>query len=292
MGGHLFHGKSFHVPTTATEKNPLIILDLVGRVFPGACQSSLMSGLVDDMLVKRGFTPDNTLFATSVCPDEINQQHGDLAALFHVFWGEHFPLGGLAGVPFVGKEGFKAFMMHVPKGGKLFVLVASHVGVLDTGEGAKFGKYIRNGQDDHESATCGAAMGAYGLIADGLDDLEHDKSLRRDLQFKYLFHELKEKMQGKRFTDPGVAVPQQMHDICKEFFQDIREILLHEDAKIQELGGTMPELALLTGIQINMPHPHEDRFQPLTFQLYDERGNPAPRGNLLPQLLQVIHSLP
>ena len=55
-------------------------------------------------LFELGFTDDNTLFADSSCPDEINHDDGeeDITALFANRWGEDFPLGGLAGVPFTG----------------------------------------------------------------------------------------------------------------------------------------------------------------------------------------------
>ena len=34
-------------------------------------------------------------------------------------WGEGFALGGLAGLPFAGKSGFRAYLHHVPDNGKL-----------------------------------------------------------------------------------------------------------------------------------------------------------------------------
>ena len=34
-------------------------------------------------------------------------------------WGEGFALGGLGGLPFAGKSGFRAYLHHVPDSGEL-----------------------------------------------------------------------------------------------------------------------------------------------------------------------------
>jgi hypothetical protein len=99
------------------------------------------------------------LFADSTCPDEINHAdpESDVTALFQKRWGKHFPLGGLAGLPFTGKTGWHAFSSHVPVNGHIVVLFAPHVGIDYTG---KVGSIYRSGQDCGSSA-CGAAIGAY-----------------------------------------------------------------------------------------------------------------------------------
>ena len=51
-------------------------------------------------------------------------------------------MGGLAGVPFIGKVGFGAFTAHVPKGGNLVILFSPHVGITPEGD---FGQYHRHG---------------------------------------------------------------------------------------------------------------------------------------------------
>ena len=43
-------------------------------------------------------------------------------------WGEGFSLGGLGGLPFAGKSGFRAYLHHCPDNGKLLVMFAPHVG--------------------------------------------------------------------------------------------------------------------------------------------------------------------
>ena len=37
-------------------------------------------------------------------------------------WGEGFALGGLGGLPFAGKSGFRAYLHHVPDSGELLFM--------------------------------------------------------------------------------------------------------------------------------------------------------------------------
>ena len=69
-------------------------------------------------------------------------------------------MGGLGGIPFIGKVGFGAYSAHIPKGGSLFIFFAPHVGVTPDGE---IGRYAREGQEHHDVA-CGAAIGALGKL--------------------------------------------------------------------------------------------------------------------------------
>ena len=113
---------------------------------------------VGPYLESRGFTDANTLYCDSSCPDEINHNDPleDITSIFQYRWGEIFPLGGLAGMPFTGKTGWNAFSSHCPKDGNIILLFAPHVGIQSNG---KVGYVKRDGQDE-ESSACGAAIGA------------------------------------------------------------------------------------------------------------------------------------
>ena len=91
-----------------------------------------------------GFTDDNTLFADSSCPDEINHDDPDedITSLFQKRWGEVFSLAGLAGLPFTGKTGWGAFSAHVPVDGNIVIMFAPHVGIDRNGN---VGKITRDG---------------------------------------------------------------------------------------------------------------------------------------------------
>jgi hypothetical protein len=110
--------------------------------FPGAVFSSTAFTQINNTLLSLGFTDDNTLFASSVCVDEINHFDSSLNNRLKEFRGECFYMGGLGGIPFIGKVGFGAVSAHVPHGGNLFILFAPHVGVTPDG---KIGQYARDG---------------------------------------------------------------------------------------------------------------------------------------------------
>jgi len=101
--------------------------------FPGSISSNAVDQRVARVLANRGFTPQNTLLATSACPDEVNSRPGEMVELMKNRWGECFTLGGLGGVPFTGKAGFGAYAHHVADGGKLLIVFAPHVGVEANG---------------------------------------------------------------------------------------------------------------------------------------------------------------
>ena len=126
--------------------------------FPGALTGPAAARRYIDPLLKRGFSTENTLYADSSCPDEINHddETEDLPGLFHRFWGSIFPLSGLAGVPFAGKTGWAAFSGHCPEDGNICVLFAPHVGMHTNGN---IGQVMREGQSSI-SLACGAAIGA------------------------------------------------------------------------------------------------------------------------------------
>ena len=60
-------------------------------------------------LTKHGITSQNTLYAQSACPDEINHEEGDLPNLLAGYLGEVFHMGGLAGNSFPSIYVFNSF---------------------------------------------------------------------------------------------------------------------------------------------------------------------------------------
>jgi hypothetical protein len=91
-------------------------IHVVQKNFEGAMDGATLHQAAVAELVKHGINGDNTLFAQSICPDEINHECGDVTNLFQEHLGEVFHMGGLAGLPFTGKTGFTAFGTHVPDG--------------------------------------------------------------------------------------------------------------------------------------------------------------------------------
>ncbi len=89
--------------------------------FPGAEPSRKILTIVQNELEKYNILPKNTLFAQSICPNDINYSSGGISHVFTEYFGDCFHLGGLAGIPFTGSTGFTAFSHHVPDGKRVSV---------------------------------------------------------------------------------------------------------------------------------------------------------------------------
>ena len=73
--------------------------------FPGAQDGKYVTEDLMKTLDMIGVTRKNTIFAQSICPDEINHRPTDINKLISSHFGKVFHLGGLAGIPFTGKTG-------------------------------------------------------------------------------------------------------------------------------------------------------------------------------------------
>mmetsp|Transcript_164268 Transcript_164268/g.315572 ORF Transcript_164268/g.315572 Transcript_164268/m.315572 type:complete len:695 (-) Transcript_164268:93-2177(-) len=229
------------------------------REFPGALPGPGVHCRLRKVLTEEhGFTQDNTLFGTSICPDEINNQAHGLSALMASHWGSVFPLGGLGGVPFAGKTGFKAFSHHVPVNGDIIVLYGPHVGISGTGE---VGKYLRKGQDDLSTA-CGACIGAYNACcAAGGGDLEFDEV---DIQMGFIKSQIAPHAKRiSRQSCPMAALSYQAFEAVKNKVNKVVNT---------EFGSG--RLVLIGGIQINLPEPCGDHFLPLSCEV-QQAGKPT-----------------
>lgn len=104
----------------------------INQYFPLSLPTSQMINKVVTTLGARGFNRANTLFGSSVCPDEINSKPSkSLAAQFQATLTDQngvFTLGGLGGIPFVGISGMGAFLSHTPTNGKVVIMYGPHVG--------------------------------------------------------------------------------------------------------------------------------------------------------------------
>ena len=102
--------------------------------FPRCKSTSDTFRIINNAVLSLGCNADDTLFASSVCVDEINHHQSSLNRCLADFWGECFYMGGLGGIPFIGNTGFKAYSAHVPKNGNILILFAPQVGVSPDGQ--------------------------------------------------------------------------------------------------------------------------------------------------------------
>jgi hypothetical protein len=207
-------------------------------------------------LMKLGFNRENTLFADSTCPDEINRADpdDDLTLLLYRRWGQIFPLSGLAGVPFCGKSGWNAFCTHIPTDGNVVVLFAPHIGIHTDGG---IGEIKRRGHSQNTYA-CGAGIKA--LLALQQDETEGDfKNGLLDQQMDMLKHILKPYYKDiTESENQFVSLAYRYYDLIYDYLFKIINT---------NWMGPNSKLAILGGIMINCAGTKKDMFLPLHFDV-------------------------
>ena len=275
------------------------------QYFPASLPSSTVAKRAVSALKERGYRPENTLLASSLCSDEINDTRLSLYAalqdsLTKANSGGVFNLGGLGGVPFVGPSGFGAFFSHAPRDGKIAIVYGPHVGISADGV---VGKVERVGMDK-PSGACGAALGAYKAIkaerdkqlTEGLAGTELEgfpyETVQPDVQEDFIIRDLRKRMERDELDGPDqnaliALVTNRMYDM-------VSDILLREvDGAIRKPGfwDKITEVTLIGGLVINRGNPGgagklEDYFKPITFQSLRKAGgtNAVVTDNLLSYL--------
>ena len=196
--------------TTIIKPEPIEVVDLltnwqqdmppkqltaIKKHFPTALPGAFIEQMAFKTLENLGFNKNNTVFTFSSCPDELNHNNykEDVTKIMAQRWGESFPLGGLAGIPFTGKTGWIAFSHHIPEQGNIFAMYGPHVGVTEDGE---VGKINRPGMKNSTKA-CGASIGAYKHILKPLlnkTDHKEGKVRLHDQQINYIIDSLRPRM--------------------------------------------------------------------------------------------------
>jgi len=207
--------------------------------------------------------PASTIYGQSTCTDEINNEPGHISTLLTNYFGKVSHMGGIGGVPYVGKTGFDSFSAHVPDDGHVFVLFGPHIGFTPDGEA---GKFLRIGQEK-VSTACGALVTGYNQCTGGPhipdDPSDMDQSWLRK---KLLPH-----------CKSLAGSPSLMVDLVLEAYKEVeKEVMI-----IVNTYYGPGQLVLLGGIQINMPYPTPGFFLPLHFSIRSAASDPQ---NLLPLL--------
>jgi hypothetical protein len=185
-------------------------------------------------------------------------------------WGHVFNLGGIAGIPFVGKTGFTAFSHHVPDDGNLFVLYAPHVGMSPQGE---VGKMLRDGQNKL-TTNCGAAIAAYEEILKKGSKAVTDSGESSYDMMTHLLRALRDARNLQKKPNPMASLARKMFEIADK---NMRDITNH--------GYGSGWLALLGGIQINLSSPLSSVFLPMKFTIAKAGVDQI---DLMPALLQQL----
>lgn len=202
---------------------------------------------------KHGFELGKTLLSTSVCSDEIIRSSTNFRD--YVKNENPFTIGGLAGFPFSGLTGFRAFASHIPDGGSAIIIYGPHIGVLKDGT---IGAVQRIGQ--HKPTSCCGALKAAVASMSGQSESEAD----RDLDYQmYLIQNRLKPFKGEIYEDPSplAAVTDKMYEIIDE-----RVHLLLNGAR-EAFSGC--KVALIGGIIINTDYDSPDWFELRNFEVLE-----------------------
>jgi len=233
---------------------------LVKSNFPGAISNKSLATKVVSVLEGKGYTPANTLLATSLCADELARVLEDD---FVKVYGNNFNLGGLSGFPFAGNTGFGAMAAHIPDDGFCLVVHGPHVGITKDG---LIGKVERPGIELVDNC-CGSAIAASNYlkgITDGGAKITTKLQSFSDFQ-QGAVQELILPF-GKRLGE----AENRMKELPYALY-DSQDILVRDIINTGK-GGIKKGLALLGGIQINTGPETLDYFHPLRFEYYNGDG--------------------
>ena len=232
----------------------------VKDVFPGALTNSELVNKVESTLESNGFDSGKTLVATSLCCDEVNRP---LEAEFDTKFDTNFNMGGLAGFPFGGAVSFGAMAAHIPDGGSTLMVYGPHVGVDSTGA---VGTVERRGRAKGGSC-CGSGVAAAGYVASVLKG-EEEATLPEDVV------DAQQYFVGKMLL-PYAEQLQDADDKMVELPYALYGSMSDLVTRIVEGGASGVadgQIAVLGGIQINTPPGFTDYYMPLSFDLYNNKG--------------------
>jgi hypothetical protein len=139
-----------------------VIPTSIRRSFPQALLAHVYLDRVEAALKPHDFASERTFAAVSLCRDELNQR---LVSEIAQRWDRPFNLGGLGGVPSLGRTGWAACLSHVPsRGGRghLLVFAFPHIGI---GPDGTLGQSLRRHQDA-PTPTCGALVSLLPQLRD------------------------------------------------------------------------------------------------------------------------------
>jgi hypothetical protein len=104
--------------------------DIIRKHFPRAnTWPEVTKEYLHKILTEYTVPLQKVLFASCICPDELNYRATDFDRSFS----HAFCLGGLGGIPYTGKTGMAAYAGHVPADGASFIFYGPHVGIHKDG---------------------------------------------------------------------------------------------------------------------------------------------------------------
>lgn len=212
--------------------------------YPKAQSLTSLEKSILEELEKKDINPETCIWGTSICSDEVNNTFN---AISKNFAGPGpFRFGGISGIPFTGKTGFRAFASHIPENGGAVIVYGPHIGISKDG---KTGELHREGQPGN-STCCGS------LIA-GLENVKAGNVLmiaNDDYQQGQVNKLLIENFDAIKEADD------QIKEVTNIAYNQIKRELTDIISACLENLGNSPVL-LIGGIVINTDFDEEDYFE-------------------------------
>ena len=197
------------------------------------------------------FDFERMIVATSVCSDEINRSMTDPE--YPGLSRDRFQLGGLAGYPFTGVTGLKAFASHIPDNGFAVIFYGPHIGI--SGDGT-VGKVCRHHQD-HTTSSCAALhMTIQHYLEPSSGELE-DSLDHQELEIIRKLEEHRDEI--AQSPEPLLTATTYFYDVIDQRLQE-----LFERAKDSFKGI---RVAWIGGITINTDYGKPDWFDVKRFDV-------------------------
>eukprot|EP00929_Paragymnodinium_shiwhaense_P028561 TRINITY_DN16532_c0_g2_i1.p1 TRINITY_DN16532_c0_g2~~TRINITY_DN16532_c0_g2_i1.p1 ORF type:complete len:317 (+),score=59.39 TRINITY_DN16532_c0_g2_i1:177-1127(+) len=219
--------------------------------YAGALPDIVVVERVKEALSLYGLSKKNTIYAESICADELCHEPHQLSDLLTTHWSNVFTMGGLGGLAHGGPVALGAFKGHVPDGGNMMILYGPHVGMEEDGT---IGVVLRPGQHN-DTVTCYSVIDVYNNCLKGATV---DAYSPADKQMRLIHQELCPHVDKiSKAEHPMAVLPRVAFDIIDK--------QIGEMTKGLDLGTG--SLVLLGGIMINTPHKMQDQFLPLHFSI-------------------------
>jgi hypothetical protein len=178
---------------------------------------------------------DKIVFATSICPDELNYR----ATNFDNHFKQAFYLGGLGGIPYTGKTGMAAYASHIADDGAAFIFYGSHVGIHADGTIGVVQRPHQHGP----TYSCGALLSVL-------------EKMKKDFVFDWSsnnFEDLQARVIEKVLHNHKERIFEAEHYVVEavNIIYDISECMLRQFVLESKLDFPCKDVFLLGGVIIN-----------------------------------------
>jgi len=238
--------------TNKVETNTIFLRQAINKTFAGAAPfDEYTDSLFIFLYAIHKISPYKILLGQSTCVDDVLNTKSPFAN--RVIQGP-FNVGGLAGLPFTGVTGLKAFSHHVPDSGAALLFVGPHIGFSQKGG---WDKIEREGQNN-STACCGALVAALEklqtpgeIIKKEPAEPDYQEEVIEQLALRHKFEILDSK-------EPLITLTKLVYKEAEHRIQD----LPREEIKFKYV-------ILIVGVIINTDHQNPDFIWVDHMSIYD-----------------------